>query len=276
MKHKIFLFFALLFVFQSSHAQPAPKTLKKVFEFKMPLTADDEMPGTRGASIAWHPVQKKYYAAMAGNMGYPLAVFDAAGKRLSNDEVTAMIDTRGLWYNTVDKRIEGNGYGEGGWFFYKLDPKGIPEDHEILFEGLNQPDGQCVGAYNPTSKKVLFIKGSQVFDYDIKTGEAAGTELVIHWGKTAKDGIAEDEEPTESNEDYNYTTIVYTGISGAEIGVLNITEKQIELYNIKDGFLKQKLKLPSDAATETSFNFAYTNGAYWLFDMEARVWRGYK
>jgi hypothetical protein len=276
MKRTVLLMFILLFVSYISNAQPKPQTLKKILELKMPLTEEDDMPGKRGASIVWHPVQKKYYAVMAGNMVYPLAVFDAAGKRLSEDTVVAMMDTRGLWYNPLDKRIEANGYNEYGWFYYKLNAKGIPVDHEVLFEGMNQPDGQCVGAYNPISKKVLFLKGSQVFDYDIKTGEAAGTELVIHWGRTASDGEAEDEEPTESHEDYNYTTLVFTSIAGAEIGVLNTEKKQIELYNIKNGFLSKTLKLPDDATTESSFNFAFTNGAYWLFDMEARVWRGYK
>ena len=35
---------------------------KKVMELKMPKTVDDEMPGKRGACVAWHPVQKKYDA----------------------------------------------------------------------------------------------------------------------------------------------------------------------------------------------------------------------
>ena len=58
------------------------KTLKKIATLKMPRTVDDDMPGTRGACVAWHPVQKKYYAAMAGNIGYPMGVFDGSGKRI--------------------------------------------------------------------------------------------------------------------------------------------------------------------------------------------------
>ena len=70
------------------------ESLKKIMELKMPKTVDDSMPGTRGASVVWHPVQKKYYAVFAGNAQFPMAVFDAAGKRISEDDLLAMKDTK--------------------------------------------------------------------------------------------------------------------------------------------------------------------------------------
>jgi hypothetical protein len=77
-------------------------------------------------------------------------------------------------------------------------------------------------------------------------------------------------------QDYNNTTIVYTGITNAEVGLLNAANKKIELYNLKDGHLTRKLALPEDAPTEDFLNFAYCNSVYWLFDKSARVWKGYK
>ena len=131
------------------------KTLKKSIELKMPgivyLTkgdgeekkaGEDSLPGTRGAAVIWHPVQKKYYAAFAGNETFPLAVFDVAGKRLSGEDLTCLIDIRGLWYNPKLKKICGNGYSEIGWFSYKLDAKGIPTESEIDFVFV----WQCAGA----------------------------------------------------------------------------------------------------------------------------------
>src|SRR5438552_2828335 len=97
------------------HAQLV-KTLTKTIELKMPKTADDDMPGTRGAAVVWHPLQKKYYASFAGNEGYPMAVFDITGKRLSGDEQTCLKDTRGLWYNPKLNKICGNGHSDIGWF----------------------------------------------------------------------------------------------------------------------------------------------------------------
>src|SRR5215813_581029 len=80
----------------AKQAAQTKQSLKKVLELKMPKTEDDDMAGKRGASVAWHSVQKKYYAVFAGNAEYPLAIFDMTGKLLSDEDQTAMTDTRGL------------------------------------------------------------------------------------------------------------------------------------------------------------------------------------
>ena len=252
------------------------QTLKQVLELKMPKTAEDNMPGKRGASVTWHPVQKKYYAVFAGNVDYPMAVFDATGKRLSADDQIAMLDSRGLWYDPATKLISGNGYNDNGWFTYKLDSKGIPTDLNVVHEGLNQPDVQSVGAYNPTTKKVLFLYTGNVVMYNADAERM--DSLTIHWGirKTAgtQGGSNEDDEMTP--EEYNYTTVIYTGIKGQELGFLNVAEKQVELYDIQNGFLTKIVPLPGTTTVELNFNFSYANGIYWLFDMENRKWVGYK
>lgn len=272
---KKILFVLAVFATATMATAQAPKTLKKVLELKMPKTADDDMPGTRGASVAWHPVQKKYYASFAGNLSYPMAVFNAAGKRLSADDVTTQADTRGLWYNAVKKQICGNGYSETGWFSYTLNPLGLIKNINFDKEGMYQPNEQSVGTYNTAKKQVMFLKGSEIWMYDT-SGTAAETKTVLHWGLTAKDGIAADENTEETPEGYNNTSIIYTGLPNAEVGVLNTVDKQVELYSIKTGFLSKKIQLPEDAPAEKMFNFAYANGIYWLFNMEARTWLGYK
>ena len=231
-----------------SGAQSTGKSreLKKTITLKMARTVDDEMPGTRGASVVWHPVQKKYYAAMAGNIGYPLSVFDLSGKRLSKDEHNTGADVRGLWYNPLKKAIEGNAYGSFGWFTYELGKDGMINEVKTLFEGLSQPSDQCVGAYNAAKKQVLFLYGSQVYIY-MRDSAIETNRIIIHWGRTKADGVMEDEDETAEPENHNRTTIVYTGISGAELGFLNFMDMQIELYNIKDGFLTRTLKLPANA-----------------------------
>ncbi len=77
-------------------------------------------------------------------------------------------------------------------------------------------------------------------------------------------------------EYYNNSHLIYTGIAGAEFGVLNYLEKQVELYNAKTGKLSKILKLPEDMQVYGSLNFAYTNGIYWFFDKDERTWLGYK
>jgi len=271
---KLFLLLPAFTITILVQTQSAAQSLKKVLELKMPKKADDDMPGTRGASVTWHPIQKKYYAVFAGNIDYPLAVFDDKAKRISDDDLTAMIDSRGLWYDPVAKLITGNAYKDYGWFTYKLDSKGLPTDIEILTLEMAQPDDQSVGAYNPAGERVLFVSHSQVYMYD--TDGELQDSLMIHWNRKKADGPADDEDAGESPEDYNSTTVVYTGIKGAELGFLNITNKQIELYDIKTGYLTKKLSLPETATPEATFNFSYANGMYWLFNMDLRKWVGYK
>jgi len=251
-----------------------PTPLKKVMELKMPKTIEDDMPGTRGASVAWHPVQKKYYACFAGNAEYPLAVFDATGKRLSKEDQTAILDTRGLWYNPATKLICGNGHGDLGWFTYILDKAGIPTDITMITNNQHQPGLQSVGVFNSLDKQVLFLNGSQVYMYE-SDGTLADS-MMIHWTRKKTDGVDEDEDPTLEHEDFNIYSLVYTGIKGQELGFLNITNKQVELYDIKTGFQTKVLNFPETAVVEQTFNFAYANGIYWLFNIELRKWVGYK
>ena len=276
MKRISILLLASFFIFISTEAQVKSKALKKVSTLKMPGTAEDDMPGKRGACVVWHPKQKKYYAVMAGNAGFPVAVFDATGKILSGKEDNALIDARGLWYNADNNRIEGNGYNDNGWFYYKLNENGMIVDFEVLFEDMNQPNEQSVGAYNFKDKTVLFLKGAHIYSYDITDATETDDELILHWGRTEKEGASEDEEPLEDPEGYNTSTVIYTNLPGTEIGVLNITKMQVELYNKKNGFMTQVLRLPENATVEGTFNFAYTNGMVWLFDMDGRTWSGYK
>lgn len=264
------IFTVSVFALQAQKTQ----TLKQVSELKMPKTKDDDMPGTRGATVVWHPAQKKYYAVFAGNTDFPLGVFDEKGKRLSPDDQIAMLDTRGLWYDPSTKLIKVNGYSDNGWFTYVLDSKGLPLDLEIIIDGMRQPDAQSVGTYHPTSKRVLFLYNSTVYMYD-DFGDKQDS-LIINWGVKKNDGAQGGGYDDEAEEDYNFTTVIYTAIKGQELGFLNTVKKQIELYDIQSGFLSKIVSLPETAKTEEAFNFAYANGIYWLFDMENRKWVGYK
>jgi hypothetical protein len=254
------------FVMYSQSAKP----LKKVLELKIPIEG-----GANGAAVAWHPVSKKYYAAMAGNTSYSLSVYDAAGKRLSPEDQTTLFDIRGMWYNTNTKTIQMNGYNESGWAEYKLDGKGLPVDIKELFTGMIQPDEQSTGAYNPKENMVYFLnEEGNIERYSLKDGVYLD-DVELKLGKT-KDDNADEGDNYDVIEDYNASTAVFTGIAGAEIGLLNYSNTEVELYNIKTGFLSKKFALPNDAPLSEFLNFSYSNGVYWLFDKEARIWKGYK
>ncbi|NJO25675.1 MAG: hypothetical protein HC867_07810 [Bacteroidia bacterium] len=95
---------ALLIAFTTAVIAQAPKALKKVLELKMPKTVDDDMPGTRGASIVWHPVQKNITHLLQATWHTQWRCLMLQAKRLSAEDASTQADTRGLWYNTVTKK----------------------------------------------------------------------------------------------------------------------------------------------------------------------------
>jgi hypothetical protein len=272
---KYIVFLIVLFLISSTGLLAQNRTLKKVLELQMPKTAEDDMPGTRGAGVCWNPITKKYYAAFCGNIGFPMAVFTDNGKRISNDSLTTMEDIRGIWFNPSINRIMANGYNDIGWINYELNNAGIPTTYYYKFTGMNQPNEQSVGAYYTGLKSVIFRDGNQVVLYqNISNASAEVKESVmIHWGRKKSDGPVEEDGGIGDNYNGN---VVATNIKNAEFGFLNTAEKQIELYNYNEGYLQMTLKLPETAPVESSFNFSYSNGIYWLFDIDNRKWIGYK
>ncbi|MER3498829.1 MAG: hypothetical protein C4308_09455 [Chitinophagaceae bacterium] len=265
---KLLLFSALLTGFVC-YAQET-KQLKKVLELPIPREG-----GVRAAQVAWHPLQKKYYAAMAGNTSFCLAVFDIKGKRLTPSSQETMFDIRGLWYNPNKKTLQMNGYNDFGWAEYKLDAKGFPTSAQTLFDGMNQPSEQSVGAFEPKSKQLYFFDGEGALDYYDASTATYTDKLPLHLGITEAD-----DDGSSSNVDvymdYNYTTVVYTGMKKAEFGLLNFNLRQIELYNAENGYLTKIYTLPDDAPAEDMLCFSYANGIFWLFDRNERIWKGYK
>lgn len=272
---KSFLFSFVLLICGNVITAQTTKTLKRSVELQMPKEAGDDNAGSNGACVVWHPVQKKYYAAMAGNMNYPLAVFNESGKRLSSNNMTTMIDLRGLWYNPIKKSICGNGYDDNGWFHYVLDPKGAVLDINSDIAEMTQPNSQCVGAFNPDGNEVMFLTGNRIALYS-NVGSLNG-HIDLHLGLSEKDDIGEEFNPTDEIPDaYNYTSVIYTGIKNAEVGVLNIDKNQIELYDLKTGFLTTILTLPKSQVTYRTFSFSYSNSLYWLYNKTTREWTSYK
>lgn len=276
MKRYCCLVFALV-LFLSTGVVAQSRTLKKVMELRMPKTADDDFCGTRGASVCWNPVTKKYYAAFAGNTRFPMAVFDPTGKRISKDSLTTMEDIRGLWYDPVLKKIMANGYDDIGWINYELNKAGIPTHYYYQYQGMNQPNAQSVGSYDVARKKVLFLDGNRVLMYQATQNMFADVKdsLEIQWGRKTSEGPNPEDPDPDVTAQYN-TSVVATNIPNRELGFLNIESKQIELYSFKGGYLQSMLKLPDGAPVESIFNFAYSNGLFWLFDIKNRKWIGYK
>jgi hypothetical protein len=267
---KTFLFLVILVAFSATTVTAQTKRiLKKTLELVMPGTE-----GANGAGVAWHPVQKKYYAAFAGNTTFPLAVFNAQGQLLSSDEQTTLFDIRGIWYNGSKQAIQMNGYKGEGWAEYVMDSKGFPKEIKMINTKESQPDAQSVGAFSAKDKAVYFFtKDGNLEKYGIADGMYMDN-ITLYLGKTKDD--KDEADNSLIIEDYNGSTVIYTGIPGAEIVLYDRLDNMFELYNVKDGTLTGTLTLPDDSPMPEFLNLSYANGIYWLFDKDARTWKGYK
>ena len=265
------LMLAFVLVNAQTKENTSDRTLTKVLTLKIHRKG-----GANGASVAWHPKQKKYYAAMAGNVVFPLQVFDAKGKLLSDTSLEAMFDVRGLWYNALTDALQGNGYNDFGWTQYLLDAKGIPMGLKPLFHGMLQPTEQSVGVFVPKDNGVYFLSGKNfaLVRYGATDGSNTTNDITLYPGARTKPDKDIDADELEAN--YNSNAIAYTGTTGAEIGLLNIASNQIELYSLSNGLMQSVLKLPEGTPLYSALNFSYANGIYWLFDKNDRTWVGYK
>lgn len=240
--------------------------------------------GQKAAGVVWHPLQKKYYAAQGGNADFPMVVFDSKGKQLSDTTLTTMVDVRGFWYNPNTKTLQTNGYDDFGWGEYVLNSKGIPTATNVLFEGMNQPDQNSIGAYDYKRNVLMFLNSYDysVDFYNMQTG-MPDSSVTIYFGCKTMDEVEAyfNEEMMAYDWEavfayYNENAIIYTGIPGEEIGLLRYLENKVEFYNAATGLLTRYVAFPSEATTSSMLNFSYSNGIYWLFDSEQRIWTGYK
>lgn len=251
--------FLAVFTLISSVGLLAQKPLKKTTaSATLKLTLPD---GTNGSSVAWDPEQKRYFTLVAGNADFPVEVFNEQGKSLGGSSAGA--DLRGLWFYPEKGEIEANGYGDYGYYVIVQDASGIPTgDVETIHDGMSQPEEQSVGCYDPVKKCVVFYSFGTLYFYQRANFEEAQSVALTLTKKTTMD-------------DLNYTSVGYTGVSGYEFAVLDFTHKKVLLFNRK-GTQTGAVALPKDSNPGDAFWFAVANGKAWLFDVDARIWTGYK
>lgn len=256
--------------FATRHEAQTIKKIKPVLELQMPLGN-----GSNGASVVWHPVLKKYYTAFAGNADFPLAVFDEKGNRLSNKNMKTGFDVRGLLYDYNSSLICGNAYSDAGWFKLNLDGAGMPTSVTNILASMNQPKENSVGVMAICAEGIAFLDGQEIIVYD----DIDDYSIRLYPGKAKQSKIltnTKESVPLIMPSAYNGTVAICTEMLKAEFGLLNVLDKQIELYDMDTGLMTQILELPTDAPANAVFNFAFTNDIYWLFDKTARRWIGYK
>lgn len=221
--------------------------------------------GGNGAGVVWHPKLQRYYTARAGNTSFPLDFFDSFGKKLSSENYTTMFDIRGLWYDKKMNKICMNGYNDFGWGSYKLDDNGIPVSTETILKGMVQPEANSVGCSNSKSE-VYFLSSFDIKAYKLKKGKIKSEKKLVTLNGAANH---------KHSSSYNLA-LVYTGIKNQEFGLYNYELNEIHLFSKKTGEITKILKLPSSLTGPTVFNFAYTNGIFFIYDKTEGQWLGFK
>ncbi|MFZ9717905.1 MAG: hypothetical protein ACO3BD_00990 [Chitinophagaceae bacterium] len=239
--------------------------------------------GTIGAGVAFHGKYRYYYASIAGNLKHPMAIFNIVGERVSPGDLATMFDTRGIWFNPAAKTIQASGFGGYGITSYVIDEYGIPYNTQAVFTGNWMPDDQASPTMNPRDTTLYILDKNIIRAYHPSSGKALHEKNI-----TVKPGVFKPKPPRPNQppvvvpppdtllKRYNNTSIAFTPFLNAEIGLLNIEEKAIELYSRAEGIMTQKLLLPQDAPVSKRLNFSFANNIYWLFDARNRVWIGYR
>jgi hypothetical protein len=234
--------------------------LKPRLSLSMELQSDA---GFNGAAVAWHPLFEMYYTLIAGNEEFPIDVFDAKGNHLQTRD--AGRDCRGLWYNPTYEYLEAHTYDVHDIISYVFDDFGFlteDEPYEELFE---------LPVWDPQAVMALDVERDAYVWYNYEENVLG----II----SAETGDEMDVLPVDlpvDKEFINSNTVIYTGITGAEYGLLNIDTKQVYLINKTDGKVSVTVQLPAQVVVGDAFRFSFANGHVWIFDADERRWDGFK
>lgn len=239
------------------------RMLLKVAELPMgPVSAVD------GACVAWHPVQKKYYAGMVGGPNELMRIFNEKGEPV--DSCSTLANLRGLWYNPDKKLLEGNAVEHKGWFTYTLSKKGRPEKLVPVFYSYAVANEQSVGAYLNVDSlgTVAFLFDISVQFFDAAKGVfISAVTLPELYGDTKY----------ENNEaGLTHTALVLaTGMPEAELAFVNVYKRRIDFIKLGKGY-SHSLTIPQQQPLYGAFNTAFANGILWMYDQQKKVWNGYQ
>lgn len=244
-------------------AQEIPLVLNPKADLVLKLPSDGK--GTNGSAVAWHPIHKKYYTIVAGNVDFPIDVFDASGNHLQTSP--ARVDLRGFWYNSAYNALEGNTYYDHDVMSYRLDQNGLITNDSVQLSLYELPvwGDNNVAAIN----NIAGVYISVTFD----SASAIITMADIDFPEIFDDLVV---SLPVSPDNMNFTSIGCTGVKGYEYALLNVTDKKV--YIISDELMQivTTINLPSNAPTNNSFRFSVANGYLWLFDATTRSWTGYR
>ncbi|MCX6352708.1 MAG: hypothetical protein NTX03_12760 [Bacteroidetes bacterium] len=217
--------------------------------------------GARGSAVAYNPKKRLYYAVICGNETFPLETFDEQGHNLFSTQ--AGFDVRGMWWNPNKKRLEANGYGEYGLAVIGTNASGFATGKlDDINTKSAKPNENSIGTLNYNDDEILYYANSYINRY--------GYDGKEHDYIFLTDGF----EPDDVNEN----TVIYTGVKGMEIGLVDYSEGQVIFFNMKGEKYPEVVDLPKDDGLTISdaFKISFANDRVWFFNADNRTWTGYK
>ncbi|TAF64440.1 MAG: hypothetical protein EAZ55_11430 [Cytophagales bacterium] len=215
--------------------------------------------GTNGSAVCYNSKNKLYYAVIAGNAAFPMETFDSKGNAIYQSE--AYYDSRGMWYNANNNSLNYNGYG-GGVYTISLDEKGFPDKSTGRRNGsIDQKNSQSVAGYDSKKNELVLLYGNILMCYNSDT-YVLNREITLDLNR-------------EELESINYTTVIATGKTNYEYGVLDYEKRQVLFFN-DSGKHTAVVNLPSNIATNEGFWFSYANGYVFTYSTKTRSWTGYR
>ncbi len=217
--------------------------------------------GTNATGVAYNPNLDLYYAAIAGNSGFPLETYDGTGSPLY--QTSTGFDMRGLWWNFNLGTLESNGYNAFGIWQYNLNGSGYAlNTGTLVFSGMNQPNTQSVGDYDCVANEIVYYNAGTIQRRDRASNALLGTTTIT--------GLP------VSTANLNYNSVFYTDCSGHEIGLVDYVNKRVYFIDKSTGAYMGMSQLPGTAVTNSGFRASWANGMAWLYNTANRTWTSYR
>lgn len=211
--------------------------------------------------IAYNPTDSLYYSSNAGSGGYPMETFGITGGS-SVASTNQGFDYRGMWWNPIVSKLEGNGYNTGGIYNQSLNATTgyALSGGTSVFSGNNQPNNQSCGDLDYHANEILYYNSNSIFRYNRLTNA-----YISSYSLTG----------TPAGTSLNNYTVVYTGCLGMEIGVFDYANKRVMLYDKATGVYATNVPLPASAPNPSSYKISYSNDLFWVYNSSG-TWLSYR
>ncbi len=212
------------------------------------------------SAVAFYPTQNKYYSVNQGTQANPIEMFPATGGPALASAPQAT-NYNGFWYNENLGILEGNVSNQNTIVQHSINPvNSYPLGITVTVGLTGIPSAQSCGQFDPVNNQVIYYNALSLQKYNRSTGALMSTVPVTGLPSTS----------------LNSTSLIFTGISGSEVGLYDYVNRKIYFVNDVTGAYSGFCQLPGSAPTPSAFCLGYANNRVFLFDNLTMCWYGYK